>query len=126
MFDTEGLKISVGASSNPYRMSEREESYRRNVNLRPPTLEKVLKWIDEQALDKEVAVEMKKIASKYPTHALSQFLKNYRNLLNKTQKKVLGTGVPINDNKETTRTGKRPEGKFHSKKSKDEDNPPIS
>jgi hypothetical protein len=59
---------------------------RKTCNFKILTLDKIVKWINDQSLDQTVKEELIKKAKTYPNSSLSSFRKNFSKHLSRAQK----------------------------------------
>lgn len=77
--NAEGVNFKVVAAGDQKRTP---------CNFKVLTLDKLVKWINEQHLDPVVKEELIKKAGSYPSGSLSSFRKNFQTHLSKAQKIV--------------------------------------
>lgn len=76
------------AESMNFKVTIPGDDRRKPCNFKVLTLEKMVKWIDDQNVEQAVKEELIKKARTYPTFALPSFKKNFTIHLSKAQKIV--------------------------------------
>jgi len=89
-----GLGNTENVGFKVITMGREEVDNRRQSNLRPLSLKKLLAWIDGKRIDSRLKAELKKMAAAYPNQALIVWQRNYSVHLAKAQNMLRNKPAP--------------------------------